>query len=78
MTKFNITIDNARNAKRMKTILDSIKFVVEVEELKDDGFELSPELLAELDRRDKEMLDNPNFGLTLNQFKKQAKARYGF
>jgi len=76
MKRFNITIDNARNANRMKTILQSIKFVVNVEELKDD-FELSPELLKELDKRDKEMENDPNFGLTLNQFKKQAKTRYG-
>ena len=76
MKRFNITIDNARNANRMKTILQSIKFVVNVEEIKDD-FELSPELLKELDRRDKEMENDPDFGLTFNQFKKQAKARYG-
>ncbi len=84
MRSIKVTIDNEKNLALAKDLLNAMKFVIEVEDLDEndqtvnDDFKLSPEMLAEIKRRRKELHDNPDLGLTLEELGREIRVKYGF
>ena len=78
MRSIKVTIDNEKNLALAKDLLNAMKFVVEVEDIVEDELDWSPELISELERRHKEMMDNPDLGYTLEEVRKKIKNKYGF
>lgn len=83
MKKLIVTIDNEKNTEQVKASLNSIKHITDIEDWDEaleyeDDFEISEELIKELKRRREELLNDPNAGISWDDFKKEIRKKYGF
>ena len=79
MTKVVITLENKDEATELLSLAKNLKSIKSFDVSdEDESIEIDDELLAELDRRSKEMEEHPERSLTWEQIRTSIKNKYGF